>query len=206
MQHVLTGISIGLTLAVLLGPLFILLIQASIEYGSKGGLIAAAGIWVSDLIFVVLALNFVNRMSSLINSESFSYWLGIAGGAILIGIGIATFFRKASMEFGDAKDQRSGLIGYWVKGFMVNTFNPFTFFFWLLTIPTLSVNQGLDQTETWLLSAGVLCTIIFTDSIKIALAKLIRKMINVKILTRINQIAGVALIIFGFVLLLNSVR
>jgi len=110
------------------------------------------------------------------------------------------------MEFGDAKNQRSGLIGYWVKGFMVNTFNPFTFFFWLLTIPTLSVNQGLDQTETWLLSAGVLCTIIFTDSIKIALAKLIRKMINVKILTRINQIAGVALIIFGFVLLLNSVR
>jgi len=206
MQHVLTGISIGLTLAVLLGPLFILLIQASIEYGSKGGLIAAAGIWVSDLIFVVLALNFVNRLSSLINSESFSYWLGIAGGVILIGIGIATFFRKASMEFGDTKNQRSGLIGYWIKGFMVNTFNPFTFFFWLLTIPSLSVNRGLDQSETWLLSIGVLCTIVFTDSLKIALAKLIRKVINIKILTRINKIAGVALIIFGFVLLLNSVK
>ncbi len=206
MEHIFTGISIGLTLAVLLGPLFILLIQASIEYGSKGGIIAAAGIWVSDLIFLILALNFVNRISSYINSESFSYWLGVAGGIILIGIGIATFFRKAVIEFGDTKSQRSGLISYWVKGFMVNTFNPFTFFFWLLTIPSLSVNKGLDQTETWMMASGVLCTIVFTDSLKIALAKLIRKVINAKILTRVNKIAGVALIIFGFVLLLNSVR
>ena len=89
---------------------------------------------------------------------------------------------------------------------MVNTFNPFTFFFWLLTIPSLSVNRGLDQSETWLMASGVLCTIIFTDSVKIALAKLIRQVVNIKILTRVNQIAGVALIIFGFVLLLNSVR
>ena len=112
MEHILTGISIGLTLSVLLGPLFILLIQASIEYGSKGGLIAAAGIWVSDLIFLVLALNFVSRISSYINSDSFSYWLGVLGGCILIGIGIATFFRKATVEFGDAKNQTSGPVSY----------------------------------------------------------------------------------------------
>jgi len=206
MQYILEGILIGLTLSVLLGPIFIVLIQASIEKGTKAGILAASGIWISDLIFIILAMSFVNRIGSYINNESITFWLGIIGGLVLIGIGIATFMRKASIQFDKSEMGRTGLISYLIKGFMVNTVNPFTFFFWLGTIPTLAVNRDLNLTETWLLTGGVLGTIIFTDSLKIFLAKLIRKLINERTLNLINKIAGSALIIFGFVLLLNSVK
>ena len=206
MQYIIEGILIGLTLSVLLGPIFIVLIQASIEKGTKAGILAAAGIWISDIIFVVLAVTFINRISSFINTESFSFWLGLIGGAVLIGIGIATVMRKANIEFEKSKMGRSGWFSYLIKGFMVNTVNPFTFFFWLGTIPTLAVNRELNLTEAWLLAGGVLGTIIVTDSLKIFLAKVIREKINERTLTLLNKIAGSALIIFGFVLLLNSVK
>lgn len=206
MQSIAEGILIGLTLSVLLGPIFIVLIQASLEKGTKAGILAAVGIWTSDLIFIILALSFINRISSYINSEGFSYWLGIIGSIVLVAIGILTYMKKSSLQFGDKKMSKSGLFSYWIQGFMVNTINPFTFFFWLGTIPTLVVNRELNIVEASLITGGVMGTIIITDSMKIFLAKMIRNLITEKRLRLINQVAGVALIIFGFVLLLNTVR
>jgi len=62
MQYVFEGILFGLTLTILLGPIFIVLIQSSLENGSKAGLIAASGIWISDIIIVVLSLKFIQNI------------------------------------------------------------------------------------------------------------------------------------------------
>jgi len=48
MQYVLEGLLLGLSLSFLLGPIFIVLVQSSLEQGSKAGFLAAAGIWFSE--------------------------------------------------------------------------------------------------------------------------------------------------------------
>jgi len=88
---------------------------------------------------------------------------------------------------------------------MVNTVNPFTFIFWLSTITAFVTKRQLNNIESWLFVGSIILTIMITDSMKVFLAKVIRKRITVEKLTMINKIAGTALIIFGFVLLLRSV-
>jgi len=205
MQYVLEGILFGLTLTILLGPIFIVLIQSSIENGSKAGIIAASGIWVSDLIIVILALRFVQKISPYVQSGGFVFWVGLIGGFVLIGVGIATFLKKPEINFDKKPIGRSGILGYWIKGFMVNTINPFTFIFWLSTITTFVGRRQLTEGQGWLFAGSIIFTIIVTDTLKVFLAKLIRTRINEVLLAKINKIAGSSLIIFGFILLLRSV-
>lgn len=205
MQYIVEGILFGLTLTILLGPIFIVLIQSSLENGSKAGLIAASGIWFSDILIVVLSLKFVQNISPYVQSKGFVLWVGLIGGVVLIGVGIATLFKKAVINFKKEPMGKSGIFSYWIKGFMVNTINPFTFIFWLSTITTFVAKRQLNDVESWLFVGSIIFTIVVTDSIKVFLAKVIRKRITTEKLTLINKIAGSALIIFGFILLLRSV-
>ncbi len=205
MQYILEGMIFGLTLSFLLGPIFIVLIQSSLENGSKAGLIAASGIWISDIIIAVLALKFIQNISPYVQSKSFVFWVGLVGGVVLISVGIATFFKKAIINFKGEPMGRSGIFSYWIKGFMVNTVNPFTFIFWLSTIASFVGKRNLNQVESWLFVGSILITIVITDTIKVVLARIIRKRITLHRLSLINKIAGIALIVFGFILLLRSV-
>lgn len=205
MQYIIEGILFGLTLTILLGPIFIVLIQSSLENGSKAGLIAASGIWVSDILIVGLALTFIQNISPFVQSRGFVFWVGLVGGIVLISVGLATFVKKTVINFERKDIGASGIIGYWIKGFMVNTINPFTFIFWLSTITAFVASRQLNNLETGLFLGSIIFTIIVTDSMKVLLAKLIRSRINENLLSRLNKIAGTALIIFGFVLLLKSV-
>lgn len=205
MQYIAEGILFGLTLTILLGPIFIVLIQSSLENGSKAGLIAASGIWFSDIVIVVLSLKFVQNISPYVQSQGFVLWVGLIGGVVLIGVGVASLFKKAVINFKQEPMGKSGMFSYWIKGFMVNTVNPFTFIFWLSTITTFVAKRQLNDLESWLFVGSIILTIIVTDSMKVFLAKVIRKRITTEKLTLINKIAGSALIIFGFILLLRSV-
>ena len=205
MQYIAEGILFGLTLTMLLGPIFIVLIQASLENGSRAGLIAASGIWTSDILIVGLALGFIQNISPYVQSGGFVFWMGLIGGIVLIAVGVATFGKKPEINFDRKSIGKRGIIGYWLKGFMVNTINPFTFIFWLSTITALVVRRQLNDLESILFTGSIIMTIVITDSLKVLMAKLIRKKINESILSKINKIAGTALIVFGFVLLLRSV-
>jgi len=205
MQYILEGILFGLTLSILLGPIFIVLIQASLENGSKAGFIAASGIWFSDILFVVLGLYFIKNIAPYTESSNFNLWVGLVGGLVLIGVGLATAFKKGQIAFEPKPMGRTGIFSYWIKGFMVNTVNPFTFVFWLSTITAFVASRGLKQGEGWLFAGSIVVTIMVTDTLKVLLAKIIRNRITEKVLTLINRIAGVALIISGIILLLRSV-
>lgn len=205
MQYILEGILFGLTLAILLGPIFIVLVQSSLERGLRAGLIAASGIWVSDILIVGLALIFLKRISPFVQSQGFVFWVGLIGGVVLCAVGAATFVRRTTLDFEKKKFSASSIFDYWTRGFLVNTINPFTFIFWISVITSFVISRYLNMTESLLFTGAIIATIIVTDSIKVILAKLIRTRINERILRIINQVAGVALIIFGVILLVRSV-
>jgi threonine/homoserine/homoserine lactone efflux protein len=61
--------------------------------------------------------------------------------------------------------------------------------------------QDLSQSDTTLFFSGILGTIILTDLLKVILAKHIRRFLKRKHLIWLRRIAGIALLLFGFVLL-----
>ena len=199
MDHLITGILFGLFLAVLLGPIFIVIINATLQQGKKAGFIASSGIWVSDLIFITLSYLFVRKVSNLVQNETYQFWMAITGGIILAVFGIVTMIKKAKFstdEF-DEKVTFKGFADYFMRGFLVNTVNPFTFFFWLTVMTTEVLGKFLTDQQAFYFILGIFCTIILTDSLKVILAGFIRKHLTQETFGYFTKVAGIGLLAFG---------
>ena len=209
MELLWNGIKLGLVLSVLTGPIVFALLQTSIEQGFRAGVMVAAGIWVSDLLFVAITYFGVSYVAELAKWEGLEFWLGIAGGVILLVVGVSMLLMKPPpiAHFEHARATRfSSRFSLWTKGFLINTVNPFTFFFWLGVSGMLFTKEALQPQQAQLFYGGLFCTIIFTDSIKVGLAKTLRRWLKPKNILFIRKIAGVTLLVFGIVLFVRALN
>ena len=205
MQIILSGIQVGLLLAILLGPIFFALIQTGVERGLRAGTMVGLGIWISDLLFISITYASLNYITPLRDSEDFIFYVGLLGGMVLIGVGIGTLLTKPpSWEEGSIIPTKASYFSLWLKGFIVNTLNPFTFVFWIAMMSTTVGDQGYSRAEAFLFFAATMVTIMVTDFSKVALAKYIRRWLQGKHILWIRWISGGALIIFGVVLIIRS--
>lgn len=204
MQFILEGLFFGLTLTILLGPIFIALTQTSIEKGGKAGMTVGLGVWSSDVLIVVGSWYFIKALSTTVESDEFKFWLGLIGGIVMISFGIVAFFTKVKLDFTQVKHSYKNYIGFWLKGFLVNTINPFTFIFWLSVISTYIIGRKVNNVEASLFLGSILFTIVFTDTMKVVLAKMIRTKLKPKHIEGFNKVAGVGLLIFGLFLIWRS--
>ena len=205
MEFLLNGIKFGLVLCILLGPIFFALIQAGVEEGIRAGTMVGLGIWISDLIFifgVYLGLSYVRQIVEL---DNFTLYLGVGGSITLLFFGIGALVSKPpSFESALSGPIRSSsYFSLWLKGFLINTINPFTVFFWMGLMSTLIIEGDLNHTQATLFFTGILGTIIATDFAKVLLAKKIRKRLKPVHVLWLRRISGAALIAFGIALLVR---
>lgn len=205
MSYIAEGILGGLSLSILLGPIFIVLVQTALERGARSGLTVGTGIWTSDFLIVGLFYYFLSKIQNVVEDPDFIFWFGAIGGLIMIVFGVYLSLRKTTLDYAKVKISAVHFLGYWTKGFVVNTINPFTFIFWLGFITSFLITRRLDGFHSSLLLGSILLTIIITDSLKVILAKLIRKKLNEGLLSTINKIAGIAVSIFGLVIFYRCV-
>lgn len=199
------GIQIGLVLAIMTGPILFALLQVGVEEGVAAGMMVGFGIWISDLLFIVGVTWGMSYVLGISEGSDMTLRIGILGGLILIAFGLGTMLSKApEFVYQVNKAQRhSSWISLWTKGFLINTINPFTFFFWIGIASTAIIKKELGMAETVLFFAGIMGTVILTDFLKIYLSKEIRQYLKAKHLIWLRYISGGALVIFGIVLMLR---
>ena len=90
-----------------------------------------------------------------------------------------------------------------LKGFVVNTLNPFTFFFWGVIAAGKLAESGFSENEFFLFFGAILFVIIATDTLKVSLAKVIRKYMKPKNILLVRKISGIAFVIFGIILIVR---
>ncbi len=193
-----------MTLAILLGPIFVTLTQLAIEKGARAGMVASSGVWVSDFIIITICFLFVQKVNTLVQDVTFTYWMGLLGGFILIVFGIGAFLKESTIEFKKTKHSTNDYISFWTKGFLVNTVNPFTFVFWIGVISTYIIKEKITNIEAIIFFTSIMSVIMITDTLKVFLAKMIRNKLRQEHFNIFTRIAGVGLIIFGIVLLAKS--
>jgi threonine/homoserine/homoserine lactone efflux protein len=198
------GILLGLTLAIMLGPIFVATTQTSIEKGYLPGLTVGLGIWTSDFIFISSSLIFIKYLQALTESKSFVFWVGLLGGIVLLVFGVSMLFKKHAAIDPNLSFKAKNYLGFWAKGFFVNTLNPFTFIFWFGITSSYVIGRKMTSQETLIFLSCIYGTIIFTDWLKIYLAKWLRNHLNAKHLGWISKISGTALLVFGIILLVRS--
>jgi threonine/homoserine/homoserine lactone efflux protein len=208
MDMLLGGIKVGLILSFMVGPIFFALIQTSVEEGFRAGLMVALGIWVSDFSFVLAVYYGVSYLADIVKAPSFSLILGLAGSVLLACFGLVTLLTTPKgLLTGVLPDYKrsSSYLSLFSKGFLINTINPFTVFFWTSLMGTVVVKDGFNGEEAFWFFGGVLGTIVITDLLKVVLAKKIRYSLRPVHLLWLRRISGGALIVFGVVLFIRVV-
>lgn len=196
MSYLLEGVRAGLLLALLVGPLVVLLLQLSLRRGTAAALAAAFGVWLSDLLFILATHYGIGSVEELTIEGAWGVVLGSVGALLLIGSAVYMWFRKPpDLSIEREELNRKGLIAGVLQGFALNTFNPFTVGFWSVFTLTQVHERELDVSQAWAIYGGILGAIIVTDCIKVLAARRIRDWLKPTILLRIQQ-AG-ALILGG---------
>jgi threonine/homoserine/homoserine lactone efflux protein len=198
-EAIITGIGFGLVLSVLTGPVFFALIKTSIEKGFHAGMAMALGVVSSDVVFVGTIL----FGSQLFIFKADTKILGIVGSAILLTIGIYYLFKKADIRY-ETTATKLKHTGYFLKGFLMCIFNPTILFHWITVIGAASTFYHRDDPNRQLKIAVMFVTILAVqfslDTTKAFYANKLRDKISKKSVHRLNQVAGIALIIAAMVL------
>ncbi|RYF86946.1 MAG: lysine transporter LysE [Chitinophagaceae bacterium] len=193
------GITLGLLLAISVGPIVFTVIKQSLNNGLKGGLAFIIGIFFSD-IFLVICCNFFTHFFTLLSN--YSTQLGIAGSVLLILVGIYFLFFKKVKISAEGQQMLSfnnkDYARMFIAGSIMNLLNPGIIVFWFTTA-TAFVSYAINKR---IVIFGVALIIALSaDVAKVVLADKLRKKLTPKNIHRINKINGVILIGFGIALL-----
>ncbi|MFM2327171.1 MAG: hypothetical protein RIR31_1373 [Bacteroidota bacterium] len=202
------GFAIGLLLIFSVGPVIFSIIKQSINHGKRGGFSFVCGVWLSDIIWVILSNGFSEGVKTLMN---FKIPIGIAGCGFLIGMGIYFVFIKKinprvlqeSVEIaGDEitpKGKKTNYFAIFTSGFLINTLNPTVISFWVIIAASLaSVYSFEDRIIIFLTCVGIN---MLADIGKVLGAGAIGKKLSDKNIILINRLSGVLYLIFGIVIL-----
>ena len=192
-MELLTGALLGLSTLLFVGPVFFYLIKSAVEHSVKAGIAVAVGIIIGDLIYVILVLK---GMGGFFETEENQKWLAIAGGILLVGMGIKYLLKPSSEQKFSKKFSKGSLFFYAVKGFIINFVNPFVIGVWILF---LGINQSKFNNETSVITSliATLCIIFLTDLLKVFFAAKLKPLITPSKLKRVLQLFGFLMILFG---------
>jgi len=200
-EPIIEGIALGLTLSVLIGPVFFTHIQTVIYKGFTAGNILSVGITASDIFLIFLC--YIGT-AQLIDNKVYKISIGLIGGLVLIGFGIYTFQKR--IKFKDLRPNSnvingSGIVKLLIQGFVLNFANPFVWFFWLGVVSLVNSNFGHNKFDVILFFSAVVGTYFIINIVKAILAYRIKRLIRPKTILIINRVVGVLLVVFGFILI-----
>lgn len=204
----LKGLAISLLLIFSVGPVIFTIIKQSINHGRRGGFSFIIGVWISDLIWVVLSNGFSEAIKTLLH---FKIPIGIAGCIFLIGMGIYFAFikkiepRRLQEPVEIAGDEytptgkKTNYFAIMSSGFIINTLNPAVISFWVIMAASLaSVYSFYDRIIIFSTCLGVN---MIADIGKVLGAGYIGKKLSDRVILIINRVSGVLYLVFGFVIL-----
>jgi len=204
-QAIISGLTLGLILALSVGPVIFTIVKQSLNNGHTGGFSFIAGVWLSDIVLVVASNAFSELVQGLLRYEKV---IGAIGSAFLIAMGVMyIFFKKVTLQVsGDGATRRfkkSELLKIFSSGFLINTLNPNVFIFWLGTTTAFASKFSFGQRIT--IFSVCIGINILADCFKVFMAGRLRKRLTLHNIAIINKISGTILIGFGLVLLYGVV-
>ncbi len=199
-EAIISGILLGLALVFSVGPVIFKIIRVRVGYGFISAFYFIAGVWVSDILWILTANLFSGLLGQLILYKKF---IGIIGGGFLMALGIYYLFfkkykTKAEMDEG-LKIGNATHVKLLVTGFLINTLNPGVIALWFAAATKSISNTIEERIATFSICLAIN---ISADVFKINLAGKLRKKLTDKNITIINKISGFLFLAFGVALLI----
>jgi threonine/homoserine/homoserine lactone efflux protein len=192
----LEGLAYGLFLSILIGPLLTSLVDTSLKYGVKKGIALAIGIWISDFIIVGCLLYFGTQSRYNI-SDAALRWMAIIASISFLSVGILYVLKANNHEKANKINTPDTYVSKIVKGFLINTVNPFTFVFWTTLATSHIVISKYETNKNLVFFTTILFVIVLTDTMKVFLASKLSYYLNSKNTLYIKYFSGLVFIATG---------
>ena len=201
---IIKGYLTGLILQLAIGPVFLIILNITLESGLLHGLSALAGVVIVDYLYIFLAVFGVGRLLEL---PEYRKLFSVVSSIVLIIFGLM-LFRKgvlSNLNVETGVRQMSPLSSF-ASTFILTLSNPLTIVFWTGIFANRAVEYSLEKDDMlpFGLSAG-LATVSFLGVLIIILSVL-KVMIPVIIMQFLNIGVGLVLIGFGLLRLIRDCR
>jgi len=192
MNFFIEGLMLGFAIAAPVGPIGVLCIRRTLQYGRLSGFYSGLGAAFADMFYGLIAFFGITLLSDFLLSVQ--YWLRIGGGIFLIFWGIRIFLSKP-------RDQNKPIThGTYVKDFFSTFFltlsNPLTIFAFLAIFAGLGVVKNVASGGAWLILGIFLGSCLWWLILCEGVA-LIRKKVSPNFTLWLSRIAGLVIIGFG---------
>jgi threonine/homoserine/homoserine lactone efflux protein len=208
----LKGLAISLLLIFSVGPVIFTTIKQTINHGRRGGFSFIIGVWVSDIIWIILSNGFSEVIKKLLVYE---IPITIACCAILAGLGIYfVYFKKVEPRrlqepveiAGDVYTPTGKKTNYFAimsSGFIINTINPAVISFWVVAAATVAT--GANFYHRLIIFSTCMGINMLADVGKVFGAGYIGKKLSDRLILIINRMSGVLYLVFGFIILVHMI-
>lgn len=195
----------------MIGPVFFLLLETSIRKGIRAAIAFDIGVFLSDFIYIIIALIFYSEVSKITSGE-YGHIISIVGGIILIIFGLVTLFKKPKEDKKEAEKQLNkqtkDMILLGLKGFLLNFANPGVIFYWITVIALgadgkKNPDEAIDESTYWYILI-IMVTFFSVDMLKIFGAKKLRPFITENVLVGLNRLIGLIIMGTGVLLVIKG--
>jgi len=193
LEFFLKGLILGFSIAAAVGPIGILCIRKTLQFGRFSGLFSGLGAAFADAIYAVIAAFGLTFITDFLLAIQF--WFCLLGGVFLLYLGWKTFTAKPDSQSKNVV--HTTLFNDFASTFFLTITNPMA----ILSFFAVFAALGLSSIQGDYVQASVLVLGVFLGSASWWLilsegVTLFRKKVSQKLMTWINRVAG--LIIFGF--------
>lgn len=199
-EFFLKGFILGFSIAAPVGPIGILCIRRTLEYGRMSGFLSGLGAATADAAYGMIAgLGLTVITSFLIGHQA---WLRIVGGIFLCYLGIRTFIKKPTKN--PTLVNNYGLLGNYVSTFLLTLTNPMT----IIAFVGVFAGLGLGTNKSSYLSSFSLILGVFLGSgswwmLLSFTINVFRKRFNDWRLLWVNRVSGLIILVFGLIALMS---
>jgi threonine/homoserine/homoserine lactone efflux protein len=191
----LKGLAAGLAIAVPVGPVNVLVASRALVRGRRSAIVSGAGAAMADTLYGSVAGFSITFIIQFLKREEF--WIRVVGGALLVGIGIAYFF-KAPHRMGGRECDPSAHSEL-VSTLLLTLTNPTTVLSFLAVLAALGLGGEDPGWSTLLVVGGIFCGSMFWWIFLTESVYRLRNRFNDASIRWMNRIGGVAIGLFGAV-------
>jgi len=188
------GLVLGFIICVPFGPIGLLCVRRTLMDGKVAGIASVLGASVVDALYCAIAGLGVSYISNFLSDERAV--LRVAGGLILIAMGIKIFFTHPAEKTPEASGH--GLVASFGSSFFLMLTNPLAILVFTATFSALGIGGWQDAyISTGMLVIGVFVGSALWAPIFVAGINLFSPRLTLSQLRLANEVAGIILVLFG---------
>jgi len=198
----LKGIILGLAVSMPPGPIGIVLINRTIKRGWLSGFFSGLGLASADTLLAFLSGLGFTVIISFIKEERFI--LTLLAALVIIAVGLKVFLSDPVKEFRNRDTVNKSLWRDYYSVFVLSISNPYTIFIFVAFFSGVHINGNIkpEMVPFFLIPGVLIGTIAWWFFLSYFVSRF-KKNIRLRMIVRINKVAGLVIILIGILVLLS---